>query len=104
MVLHSAVHLFHDGEFSHGLRHLSDIHRLPEQSDARRILGLASPRVPRTGLGQPLFHALRYAYRMLATALPPAVWNGAAPCGPDPWLPRMMDSLFLWALRPAHPS
>jgi hypothetical protein len=105
MVLHSAVHLFHDGEFSHGLRDLFDIHRLLEQFGRAPDFwpGLVA-RAHELELGRPLFYALRYAYRVLGTAVPPAVLRQAAPCGPGPWLLRLMDSLFLRALRPPHPS
>jgi hypothetical protein len=80
MVLHSAVHLFSDGEFNHGLRDLFDIHRLLGQFGSRSGFwdGLVG-RAHELQLERPLF-------------------------GPGPILLGLMDMLFERALLPAHPS
>jgi hypothetical protein len=105
MVLHSAVHLFSDGEFNHGLRDLFDIHRLLGQFGTRPGFwnGLVA-RAREMELGRPLFYALRYAVRLLDTPVPPAVLREADSFRPAPGLLALMDGLFERGLRPAHPS
>jgi hypothetical protein len=104
-VLHSAVHLFSDGEFSHGLRDLFDIHRLLTQfgRDPAFWDGLVA-RAHELELGRPLFYALRHASRVLGTAVPAEVLRDAARFGPGPLRTALMDALFLRALQPPHPS
>ncbi len=68
LVLHSATHLFHEGEWGHGLRDLADL-------DALLRLGMQRPswwagllaRAHALNLAHPLALALRYAHRLLAT-------------------------------------
>lgn len=98
MVLHSAVHLFSNGEFEHGLRDLFDL---------QRLLGAApgfwdglAPRAAELELTRPLFYALRYLERVLGSALPPAVLAAADAGRPNPALLQLMDGLFLRALAP----
>jgi hypothetical protein len=105
MVLHSAVHLFSDGEFHHGLRDLLDIHRLlvhfgrtPGFWDA------LAPRARALELERPLFYALRYCARLFGTPVPAATFAAAAPGQPNRLLLALMDQLFGRALLPAHPS
>jgi hypothetical protein len=107
MVLHSAVHLFSDGEFNHGLRDLFDIHRLLLQfgGQAGFWAGLA-PRARALELERPLFYALRYAVRLFGTPVPDAVLAdaGSGRGSPGRALLALMDRLFLRGLAPAHPS
>ena len=68
MVLHSAAHAFQDGEFQRGLRDLVDV------DDLLRYFG-AEPnfwnelvsRAEELDLSRPLFYALRYSQKFLAT-------------------------------------
>ncbi len=105
MVLHSAVHLFWDGEFDHGLRDLFDIHRLLQLfgEQAGFWEGLA-PRARELELERPLFYALRYAARLLGTPVPASVMRAAAGAAPNPAVLVLMDGLFLRGLMPAHAS
>lgn len=105
MVLHSAVHLFSDGEFDHGLRDLFDLHRLLGQFGAHAGFwdGLVE-RACELELARPLFYALRYATRILCTPVPAAVLRKADAGRPNPILLAAMDGLFARALQPAHPS
>jgi hypothetical protein len=105
MVLHSAVHLFSDGEFHHGLRDLFDIHRLllhfgrtPGFWDA------LAPRARALELERPLFYALRYCERLFGTTVPAATLAAAAAGPPNRLLLALMDQLFGRALLPPHPS
>ncbi|MFB9243772.1 nucleotidyltransferase domain-containing protein [Massilia antarctica] len=105
MVLHSAVHLFYDGEFDHGLRDLLDLHRLLASLGATPGFWEALPlRAAELELGRPLFYALRYCARLLHTPVPEAVLAAARPAGPRAPLLALMDSLFLRALLPNHRS
>jgi hypothetical protein len=105
MVLHSAVHLFYEGEFSHGLRNLFDIHRLLLEFGRQEGFWDGLPaRARELELERPFFYALRYCRRLLGTPVPDAVMREAALDGPGRPLLTLMDSLFLRALLPYHPS
>ncbi len=106
MVLHSATHLFHEGEFDHGLRDLSDLDALLRHfSEADpQFWETLLERARELDLSRPLHHALRYTHALLATPVPPAVLQAAAAHGPS-WPTRsLMDALFARALAPRHPS
>ncbi|MFL6658901.1 MAG: nucleotidyltransferase family protein [Massilia sp.] len=105
MVLHSATHLFYDGEFDKGLRDLLDLHRLLSSFGADPAFWAALPgRARQLELERPLFYALRYAARLLGTEVPPAVTAALADAGPGALLLAVMDVLFLRALLPLHVS
>ncbi|MES2758051.1 MAG: nucleotidyltransferase family protein [Pseudomonadota bacterium] len=105
MVLHSAVHLFYDGEFDHGLRDLIDIDRLLRRfgGEAGFWESLAS-RADELQLGRPLFYALRYSSSILGTEIPAAVLAAAGRARPNRALLALMDRLFGRALLPPHAS
>ena len=104
MILHSAVHLFHDGEFDHGLRDLFDLQDLLEHfmktSEDWQALVTRSEQL---GLARPLFYTLRYIQRCLRGSVPDAVTNRLAPHKPalPTWL---MDATFERGLLPDHTS
>ena len=105
MVLHSAVHLFYEGEFAHGLRNLFDIHRLLLQFGAQDGFWNGLPaRARELELERPLFYALRYCRRLLGTPVPDAVLREMESEAPARPLLALMDRLFLRALGPFHPS
>jgi len=105
MVLHSTTHLFFDGELDHGLRDLVDIHYLLREFGHQPGFWEALAVRARTlQLERPLFYALRYCSRLLATPLPPeadALRNAGRPA---PLLLAVMDRLFERALLPVHAS
>jgi hypothetical protein len=108
MVLHSATHLFQDGEWDHGLRDLVDLDGLLRYfSLDSKFWDALLPRAVELDLARPLFYALRYAGLMLGTPVPAGVskavneFGGARPFGP---LLQLMDALFVRASRPAHRS
>jgi hypothetical protein len=105
MVLHSAVHLFYEGEFKHGLRDLLDIHRLLHEFGADPVFWEALPhRAAELQLTRPLFYALRYAVRLLGTPVPGAVLDALSAGRPNRALLALMDQLFGRALLPPHSS
>lgn len=108
MVLHSATHLFHEGELERGFRGLVDIDALLREFGPQ--LGFWETLVPRgieLELSRPLFYALRYTAIMLGTPVPQQVVADVSisPGGRRPGLfLAFMDALFLRALRPFHPT
>jgi hypothetical protein len=105
MVLHSATHLFFDGECDHGLRDLVDLDALLRHFSGRPGFweGLAV-RARQLQLTRPLFYALRYTERLLGTPLPPQAAAAREAGRPNPLLLALMDGLFHRALLPIHAS
>lgn len=105
MVLHSAVHLFQEGEFSHGLRDLLDLddlvlHFSKDPDFWRDLFG----RAKELGLGEPLFHALHHIHRLFETSVPQVFRRELQSIRPN-WMTRwVMSALLNQALRPRHPS
>lgn len=105
LVLHSATHLFFDGELEHGLRDLVDLDGLLRHYGGQPGFWAAlQERAARLQLQRPLFYALRYTALLLHTPLPPQAQAGAMPGRPGALLLRLMDALYLRALLPAHAS
>jgi len=72
-ILHSAAHLFHDGELPHGLRDLTDLDLLLRDAAAdREFWPRLAARAGELQLSRPLFYALRYLRHFLDTPFPPA--------------------------------
>lgn len=104
MVLHSATHLFHDGELDNGLRDLTDLDALLRECSREPGFWLRLPaRAAELDLLRPLFYALRYTRRILGTPVP-AVAELLTKNKPPRLLLALMDAIFLRALRPDHPS
>jgi hypothetical protein len=103
MVLHSAVHLFSDGEFAHGLRDLFDLHRLLGDfgSDPHFWEALV-PRAETLQLQRYLYYALRYTQEVFGTPVPAATLAATQVFAPA--LPAVMDALFHSVFRSCHPS
>jgi len=105
MVLHSATHLFHNEELSHGLRDLADLDSLLRDFGVRSgFWEELTQRASELGLTRPLYYGLRYAIRMLGTPVPREVLTAIDIGHPSRLLRPLMDALFLRALRPDHPS
>jgi hypothetical protein len=105
MVLHSAVHLFFDGEFEHGLRDLVDLHRLLREFGGEPGFWTGLPaRARELQLARPLFYALRYCRHLLGTPVPPEVEEALREDAPGRPLRWLMDRLFGRVLLPRHPS
>lgn len=105
MVLHSATHLFFDGEFDHGLRDLVDLHYLIcEFGQQPGFWDALATRAAILQLERPLFYALRYCRRLLDTPLPSEASVVCQAGRPNPVLLALMDRLFERALMPMHAS
>jgi hypothetical protein len=100
MLLHSAAHLFLNGEFERGLRDLYDFRRLVQQfADTAQFWQNLKKRAETLDLVQPLNYAVRYANRLLNAAIPEVGMPGLS--RPEQWL---MDPLFTRSLQPNHAS
>ncbi|MGA7951801.1 MAG: nucleotidyltransferase family protein [Thiobacillaceae bacterium] len=104
LVLHSASHLFHEGEWGHGLRDLVDLDALLRHGMSRpdwwdRLSG----RGVELSLAGPLGLALRYGAKLLHTPVPGELLAATAP---PAWtgFGLVQDAIFLRGFASAHPS
>ena len=102
LVLHSACHLFHEGEWHHGLRDLVDLDALlrafgSEPEFWPRLL----QRAGELNVGRSLYYALDCCRRWLRTPVPDAV-VAACPEQPPAWQKGIMAALFDDGLASAH--
>jgi len=105
MVLHSAVHLYQEGEFDHGLRDLLDLHDLLLHFEAEadfwpRLLARAAE----LRLGEPLTMLLDQRSRLLAAPVPAAHRAAVAALRPAWPVRSLVSALLARALRPQHPA
>jgi hypothetical protein len=104
-ILHSATHLFHDGELPHGLRDLTDLDLLLRDAAAERdFWPRLTTRADELQLGRSLFYALRYLRHFLDTPVPDGVMASLDAVAPDRATLALMDSIFTRVLAPAHAS
>lgn len=108
LVLHSAVHLFLEGELDRGLRGLLDVCLLIAQASAHddgfcaRLLA----RADELALDQPLRWALRYSAMLLQFEVPGLLRDAWADTNPEQggWWQRRRDAVFARGLSPPHAS
>ena len=106
MLLHSAAHLFYDGEIKGGLRDLLDLHQMLVDFGRQPGFWDGLPaRAMQLQLARPLFYTLRYCRRLLGTRIPTQVTadtdRAAAPARPAR---AAMDNLAPSVLCPRLPS
>jgi hypothetical protein len=105
MVLHSATHLFHDGECGQGLRDLVDLAQLLALFGAApSFWPTLTARAAELGLERPLFYALRYSAMLLASPQPAKAVEHARAGAPNRLVLAVMDALYRRALLPDHVS
>jgi hypothetical protein len=105
MVIHSATHLFHEGEFHHGLRDLWDLNRMLRDFPNRETNfwdGLVA-RSRELELDGSLFHGLNYVNQLFATPVPQKALKKTGNRARRLRKP-VMDFLFRRAFRPDHPD
>jgi Uncharacterised nucleotidyltransferase len=104
MVLHSATHLMHEGEFEMGLRGLVDLHALlVEFGVALGFWDRLVCRAVELQLARPLFYALRQLRRQLGYLAPPEVVQALVlvpGARPGPLVLCWMDAMFGRVLSP----
>ena len=104
-ILHSAAHLFLEGEFNRGLRDLVDIAlMLREFSDEPRFWNSLLVRARELGLSAPLYYALTFCRQILDVAVQDAVLSASAVDTGPIYMRRILEKLFLYALMPTHRS
>lgn len=105
MVLHSATHLFQEGEFENGLRDLADIDDLLRYFGQRAAFWSAlERRAAELNLGRPLFFAVAHTRRVFATPMPAGFRSAVEEFRPRHGGRVLMSALLRTALRPDHPS
>ena len=105
MVLHSAVHLFHDGELANSLRDLVDLTDLFQHFG--KHAGFWEKLVERARsqeLLRPLFYTMRYTNRFLAADIPVSAMSAAGDAAPTAPVLRIMDNLIAAVMLPEHPD
>lgn len=104
-ILHSATHLFHDGELPHGLRDLTDLDLLLRGAAADRdFWPRLTARADELQLSRSLFYALRYLRYFLDTPIPDCVMATLDAAAPNRATLALMDRIFTRVLAPAHAS
>lgn len=104
MVLHSAVHLFQEGEFGHGLRDLLDLNDLLHHFQSQDFWPRLLARAKELGLQIPLHHALYHVHRLFGTSAPVDLLSEVDALRPHGPSRALMARLLTVALRPQHPS
>ena len=106
MVIHSATHLFYEGELQNGLRDLFDLDALlvefsADQQDFWRQL---LERAQTLGLIWPLHLALRYTKAVLGTQVPDQAYASIIrAAAPGKVTQKLLDTMYLKAFQPDHP-
>jgi hypothetical protein len=101
-VLHSATHLYHEGEWEHGLRDLSDLDcLLRTYANQPDFLQKLTARARQLNLTGPLGHALSHTRTLLQTPVPDFI---RASTDTSLLRRKVMDSLFVNGMASAHPS
>jgi hypothetical protein len=105
-ILHSATHLFHDGELPHGLRDLTDLDLLLRDATAADpdFWTRLTARADELQLSRPLFYALRYLGYFLDTPVPDKVNLTLSDSAPNRVTLSLMDGIFTRVLAPTHDS
>lgn len=104
-VLHSACHLFHEGEWDHGLRDLLDLDALlREAARSESFWDELDARARELDLQRPLHYALRYCARIWLTPVPRSLFEALQGAAPGPFTQACMDWHIGTALAPMHPG
>ncbi len=104
-VIHSATHLFHEGEFDHGFRDLSDLDLLLKEFDSLDdFWDKLLKRAEELKQQLPLYYALRYSSIILRTPIPENILNISKQWLPNTFQRHLMDWLYCRALMPNHSS
>ena len=105
IVLHSATHLFSDGELHNGFRDLTDLDLLLRDfGEKEQFWPELLNRAKEMELSKPLFYALRYTSRILGTPVPKEIMTQSEAQRPKGLSMLLMDYLFEHGLQPDHPT
>jgi hypothetical protein len=105
MVLHSAAHLFHEGEPDNLLRDLSDLDLLLRHFGAQPgFWDSLMARARHLGLLDTLRLALRHASAILLTPIPASVMASVGADRSDQLTQKLLDAIYQRVFRPKHSS
>lgn len=105
MLLHSAVHCFHDGAIAGALPQLLDVHEmLIDFGAADDFWRTLLARAERLQLGRPLYYALTTCRALFATSVPSDVQRALRDFAPNPLSDRLMRHLLNRVLEPSWPA
>lgn len=105
MVLHSATHLFHEGELDNGLRDLFDLDSMFRHfGNNDNFWNELLPRARELGLERPLFYAVIFSRKTLDTPLPEFFVKDIESISPPPLVEWLMRVCYTRILRPNHAS
>lgn len=106
MVIHSATHLFHEGELKNGLRDLHDLDALFtsfSRADGQFWQALIERSIE-LKLTWPVLLAMRYCERLLQTPVPSSAMEAAKrAAGLSALRLALLDAMYLPAFKPDHP-
>jgi hypothetical protein len=105
MVLHSAAHMFQDGDLAGGLRDLTDLDDLLQHFGACQDCFWEDliARAKILAVSRPLFYALRYTEKILGTPVPDWAIRASEFGAPQRLMLKLMDHLVSRALIPSEP-
>ena len=106
MIVHSATHLFYEGELKNGLRDLFDLDSLLRHFSAGDPAFWDSlvQRAISLDLARPVSYAFRYCQRILSTPIPESAHRAIGNHTSNNILARgLLDACYAKALRPDHP-
>jgi hypothetical protein len=105
MVLHSAVHLFHEGELDNGFRDLTDIDSLLRHfGQTDKFWSMLVSRGEELQVNRFLYYGLKLTKQIFNTPIPKGIHKTITPHAPFWPLNRVMIFLYLNALLPNHSS
>lgn len=104
MIIHSATHLFYDGELEHGFRDLSDLDLLFRELGGTESWNGLLARACALELSQPLSYAIRYCLLFFETPVPAEIIKTIEPAFIGKLRLHMLDFLFFRGLMPNHAS
>jgi len=105
LTLHSAAHLFQEGDFDHGLRDLVDFAALVGHfGRAADYWPALVERAAELGLGRPLYYTVEQVGRVLRTAMPLSFVKDVNRFRPPLMTKVAMTSLLRISIRPNHPT
>ncbi|MCK9258351.1 MAG: nucleotidyltransferase family protein [Azoarcus sp.] len=107
LILHSATHLFHEGEADNALRDLSDLDLLLEHwgtLDPENFWNDLLKRAVEQQLGRPLWLALHFADRIFSTDIPARVQAQLDALAPSKPGKAVLDTLYDRIFVTQHPS
>lgn len=104
MIIHSATHLFHEGEFEQGLRDISDLDLLIREAIVDESQwGELLDRAVELDLIKPVYYALNFTKKILYTPVPDRVMNNVTVLAKMSMFDiKLMDTLYGRALATKH--